>query len=65
MGVRKPLWYFLVPSYWGFGESRVIDTPDQTIEQSTDEDVIEEENKARARANQPMDPKVGTRNMGP
>jgi hypothetical protein len=58
MGVRKTPWYFLVPSYWGFGESHVTDNLGESIEASTDEDVIAEENKVRARANQPMDPQV-------
>lgn len=55
MGVRKPLWYFCIPAYWGFGEAHVADT-NECVERSTDEDVIAEEQLVQQRLNQPMDP---------
>jgi ABC-type multidrug transport system ATPase subunit len=42
-GVRKPVYYFLMPSYWGFGDTpHVLDA--KVYEASTDPDVIAEEN---------------------
>jgi ABC-type multidrug transport system ATPase subunit len=55
MGVRKAPWYFLTPSYWGYGEPRIVDKV-EVIEASTDEDVIAEEQIMTQRANQPFDP---------
>ena len=52
MGVRKPLWYFLTPSYWGLGDPNVADAV-QVIEPSTDEDVLAEEARMQDRANAP------------
>mmetsp|Transcript_48840 Transcript_48840/g.119011 ORF Transcript_48840/g.119011 Transcript_48840/m.119011 type:complete len:1032 (-) Transcript_48840:696-3791(-) len=54
MGVRKGVFYFLMPSYWGFGSSGVEDKL-EVVEESTDEDVIMEERAVLARANQDMD----------
>jgi len=55
MGVRKPPWYFVMPAYWGFAEAQVNETL-ESIEASTDEDVISEEKSAQQRLNQPMAP---------
>jgi hypothetical protein len=55
MGVRKQPWYFLVPSYWGFGSSHVADSV-RVIESSTDEDVLQEEALVQQRQNAPMSP---------
>ena len=50
MGVRKPLWYFLVPSYWGVGQAHVTDSV-EVIEASTDIDVVDEESRMQGRVN--------------
>jgi ATP-binding cassette, subfamily A (ABC1), member 3 len=54
-GVKKPLWYFLSPSYWGLTTARVMDKI-EVIEESTDDDVLAEEALAQVRQNQPMAP---------
>jgi len=41
-GMRKPFYYFLTPSYWGFGKANARDTV-EVIEPSTDQDVVAEE----------------------
>ena len=50
MGVRKPPWYFCLPSYWGWGAAAVRDAR-EVIEPSTDADVLAEEERVQARAN--------------
>ena len=52
-GVRKPIFYFLNPSYWGLTKATVTDKLD-IIEESQDEDVLAEEAISKARANQQM-----------
>ena len=54
MGVRKPLWYFVTPAYWGLGKSYVKDCR-EVVEPSTDPDVLEEEARIQARMNEPAD----------
>jgi ABC-type multidrug transport system ATPase subunit len=54
-GVRKPLYYFLMPSYWGFGDSEhVLDA--KVYEASTDPDVIAEENLVKGHVAQKLVP---------
>jgi ABC-type multidrug transport system fused ATPase/permease subunit len=55
MGVRKPPWYFVTPSYWGFGRPNVPDAV-ELLEASTDGDVLDEEAAVQARANAAVDP---------
>jgi len=55
MGVRKSPYYFLRPSYWGFGHVHVSDAV-HVVEPSEDEDVLEEESAVQARLDGPMDP---------
>ena len=55
MGVRKPPWYFLTPSYWGLGKPNVTDAI-EVVEASTDEDVLDEEARVQTRANAVVDP---------
>ena len=51
--MKKPILYFLYPSYWGLTTAMVKDKLD-VIEESTDPDVIDEEIASKGRANQPM-----------
>jgi len=55
MGVRKPPWYWLLPAYWGFGNAVVKESLD-SIEASTDEDVLDEEKVVQSRINSEMAP---------
>jgi ABC-type glutathione transport system ATPase component len=55
MGVRKPVWYFMVGSFWGFGAAEVADVVEE-VEAATDEDVLAEEAALKARANAPPHP---------
>jgi ATP-binding cassette subfamily A (ABC1) protein 3 len=52
--VKKPLYYFLLPSYWGFGVASIVDAVDEKFKESTDEDVIQEEIAAQQRQNMAM-----------
>ena len=52
LGVRKPPWYFVLPSFWGVGDATVREAVD-LIEASTDVDVLEEEAAVQARCNGP------------
>jgi ABC-type lipoprotein export system ATPase subunit len=54
MGVRKPLWYFVTPAYWGLGKPYVKDCH-EVVEASTDPDVLEEEARIQARMNETAD----------
>lgn len=55
MGMRKPLHYFCLPSYWGFGDKPPIkQTPAEVIESSEDADVLEEEELMARRTGMPM-----------
>ncbi|KAJ1468860.1 hypothetical protein T484DRAFT_1853862 [Baffinella frigidus] len=56
MGVRKPPWYFLVPSYWGFGEPTISQKAPTAVEPSDDQDVIAEEELVATRTGQRMAP---------
>ena len=53
-GVKKPFYYFLLPSYWGFGVASIIDAVDDKFKESTDEDVIQEEVAAQQRQSMAM-----------
>jgi ABC-type multidrug transport system ATPase subunit len=54
-GVRKPLYYFLMPSYWGFGDTPHVLNP-KVYEASTDPDVIAEENSVKEHVSQKLVP---------
>jgi len=54
-GVKKPLYYFLMPSYWGFGDTPHVLDP-KVYEASTDPDVIAEENTVKEHVSQKLVP---------
>ena len=56
LGAKKPPFYFLVPSYWGFGIATVEDKVEkikgkdgEILNESTDKDVLEEERVSQER----------------
>jgi len=54
MGVRKPAWYFFLPSYWGIGDPTISQEAAVPLEEAEDADVKAEEQLLSTRTGQAM-----------